>query len=118
MKIIHFGLLAAVLSVLSLGAATAQGATVSCDVYAALNRYHYAVTLDTQSGALDIRTDDGYIVKGNANYSHSVRSGFDLFHLQTDFTQGYQIELENGGAGRIAFCVQANECYSCRPRTP
>ena len=118
MKIIHFGLLAAAVSAASLGADAVQGATVSCDVYAALNRYHYAVNLETQTGALDIRTDDGYIVKGNATYSHSARTGSDLYHLQSDFAQGYQIELERGGAGRIAFCVQPNECYICRPRTP
>lgn len=90
-------------------------ATIRCDVYAALNRFHYAVSLDDQSGALTIETDNGSMVRGVATMNRSGRTGEISYFLQNGFNQGFELSLESGGRGRWAFCPASNECYICTP---
>ena len=64
-------------------------------------------------GTQTITNDAGTSARGTASKLVSGSTGNILYFLATGFGQGFQVEVENGGRGRVAFCLEANECYLC-----
>lgn len=87
--------------------------TLSCRANVALNRV-YQVSLDDQTGETNIENDAGTTLSGIASRYVSGRTGNTTWFLPAGFTSGVEIQKESGGAGRIALCLAANECYQCR----
>lgn len=86
---------------------------VSCTARVALNRT-YDISVDTESGALTGSNDAGTQYAGIAAKTLSGSTGNTTFFLPTGHGRGLELEIEAGGAQRIALCLAANECYICR----
>lgn len=86
---------------------------VTCQAKVALNRV-YDVKVDRESHLVSIKTDNGYVHEAVSSYSYSPRTNSSFYYVPVSFAQGILVELEEGGAKRIALCLKDTECYLCR----
>ncbi len=85
--------------------------TVDCTARVA-NRT-YSAKLDTATHTMEVITDNGYRQSGSVNLYHSPSAQSDTYFLSTGFVRGIELELELGGAHRVALCLSNTECYLC-----
>ena len=102
----------------SAAASTAEAETLNCRAIIPI-RQVYDVSVDLDSGALNVRAHSDTTVSGIASRLVNGSSGATTFFLPTGFSaqqtgySGVSVEVENDGRYRVALCLSQNSCYPC-----
>lgn len=95
---------------------SAAQAAITCQANVTIHPVQ--VTVDQPGGPskMTVVTDTGTEYSGMANYTKSVPRRTTTYFLQLNwqYQPAISLEVEDGGAGRMALCLKANECYACK----
>jgi hypothetical protein len=93
----------------------ARGASLDCVAKVTIHPVRVTIAEAGGPSKMTVVTDTGTEYSGIASYTRSVPRRSETYFLQLNwqYQPAISLEVEDGG-GRMAFCMKANECYTCR----
>lgn len=101
--------------VLALGY-NAGAAPLQCQANVTIHPVQVSIADPGGPSKMVVKTDTGTEYSGIANYTRSVPRRTQTYFLQLNwqYQPAISLEVEEGGSGRMALCMKANECYACK----